>query len=52
MKARGGGGILERNKSKRGIKSIKRKNLEYTTIGYKVVVTFIIIFRVCKREGV
>jgi hypothetical protein len=42
MKARGGSGIVEKNKSKRKFdKSIKRKNVEYSIIGYKVVVAFV-----------
>jgi hypothetical protein len=53
VKARGGRGIIEKNKSRRGVeKSKERKNVEYSTIGYKVVVTFIIIFKMCRMEGV
>jgi hypothetical protein len=52
MKARGGSGIVEKNKSRRGVEKSKKKNVEYSVIGYKVIVTFIIIFGMCRREGV
>jgi hypothetical protein len=53
MKVGGGSGIVEKNKSKRGVeKSRERRCVEYSTIGYKVAFTFIIIFRMCRREGV
>jgi hypothetical protein len=45
MKARRGSRIIGKNKSKRGVeKSIKRRHAEYSTVGYKVVTAFIIIF--------
>jgi hypothetical protein len=53
MKARGGRRIVEKNKSRRGVeKSRKKRCVEYSAISYKVVVTFIIIFEMCRREGV
>jgi hypothetical protein len=52
MKARGGSGIVEKNRSRRGVKKSKNKSVEYSTIGYKVTVTFIIIFGMCRREGI
>jgi len=53
MKTRGGNGIVEKNKSRRTIENnIKRRLVEYSTIGCKVVTAFIIIFGMCKREGV
>ncbi len=53
MKARGGSGIVEKNKSRKGVeKSTKRKLVKYLIIGCKVVVTFIIIFRMCRKEGI
>jgi hypothetical protein len=53
MKVGGGSKIVEKNKSKRGVKkSKKERNVEYSIVAYKVVVTFIIIFRMCRREGV
>jgi hypothetical protein len=53
MKARGGSRIVEKNRSRRGVKKSKEKRcIEYSAIGYKVIVAFIIIFGMCKREGV
>jgi hypothetical protein len=53
MKARGGSGIVEKNKSRRGVeKSRERRCVKYSTVCYKVATTFIIIFGMCKREGV
>jgi hypothetical protein len=53
MKARGGSRIVEKNKSRKGVeKSTQRRRVEYSTIGCKVIIAFIIIFGMCKREGV
>jgi hypothetical protein len=53
MKARGGSGIVETNGSRRRIENNReKKNVEYSAIGCKVTTTFIIIFRMCKREGI
>jgi len=53
MNLRGGSKIVENNRSRRGVeKSRVRRNVEYPTIGYKVVATVIVIFRMCKRECV
>jgi Uri superfamily endonuclease len=53
MKARGGSKIIEKNRIKRGVeKSKKRRHVEYLVVGYKVDVTFIIIFRMCRRKSV
>jgi hypothetical protein len=53
MKARGGSKIIEKNKCKiRVDKSRKRRHVEYSTISCKVVVTFIVIFEMCRRESV
>jgi hypothetical protein len=52
MKARGGSRIVEKNKSKRGIEKSKEKNVEYSAIGCKVTVALIIIFKMCRREGI
>jgi hypothetical protein len=44
--------IVEKNKSKRGVeKSRERTNVEYSIVGCKVVVAFI-IFGMCKKEGI
>jgi hypothetical protein len=48
MKAKGGRGIVEKDKSRRGVEKSREKeimNVEYSTISFKVVATFIIIFR-------
>ncbi len=53
MKVGGGSGIVEKNKSRRRVeKSREKRCVEYSTVGCKVAFTFIIIFRMCKREGV
>jgi hypothetical protein len=53
MKAGGGNGIVEENKSKRRVeKSKKKRSVEYSVVGYKVTVASIIIFGMCNREGV
>jgi hypothetical protein len=53
MKAKGRSGIVETNRSRRGAENnIKRKSVEYSTIGYKVTTTFIIILGMCRGEGV
>jgi hypothetical protein len=53
MKSRGGSKIVEKNRSRRGIeKNKERKNVEYSTVSYKFVTAFIIIFGMCKREGI
>jgi hypothetical protein len=53
MKARRGGKIVKKNKSKRGDEKSKVwKCVEYLAIGYKVVTASIIIFGICKKEGV
>jgi len=53
MKVGGGSGIVKKNRSKRRIeKSRERRNVEYSTIGCKVAIAFIIIFKMCRREGI
>jgi hypothetical protein len=53
MKARGGIGIVEKNKSRRRVEnSRKRRRVDYLAGGYKVIVAFIIIFKMCRKEGV
>jgi hypothetical protein len=53
MKAKGGRRIIEKNRSRRGVeKSKERMSVEYLTIGCKVVAAFIIIFGMCRREGI
>jgi len=52
MKARGGSGIVGKNINRRGIeKNRKRTNVEYLVVGYKVIVTFTIIFKMCRKEN-
>jgi hypothetical protein len=52
MKARGGRGIVEKNRSRRGLEKSRERSVEYLVIGCKVAATFIIIFGMCRREGV
>jgi len=53
MKTRGGNGIVEKNKSRRGVENSREKRLvEYSIVGYEVVAAFIINVIMCKREGV
>jgi hypothetical protein len=47
-----GSGIVEKNKSRKGVNKSKERSVEYSTIGYKVTATFIIIFKMCRKEGV
>jgi hypothetical protein len=45
--------IVDKNKSRRGVeKSREIRSVEYSTIDCKVAVTFIIIFRMCRREAI
>jgi hypothetical protein len=45
--------IVKKNKSRRVVeKSKKKKCFKYSTIGCKVVATFIIIFGKCRRENI
>jgi hypothetical protein len=45
--------IVEKNRSRRGVaKSSEKRCVEYSTIGCDVVIAFIIIFKMCRREGV
>jgi len=52
MKVGRGSGIIEKNISRRGVEKSKEKSVEYSAIGCKVATTFIIIFRMCRREGI
>jgi hypothetical protein len=52
MKAGGRSGIVEKNKSRRGVENNKERSVEYTTIGYKLITAFIIFFEMCRREGI
>jgi hypothetical protein len=53
MKARRGSKIVKKNKSRRGVeKSKKRRHVEYLDVGCKVIIAFIFIFEMCKKEGV
>jgi hypothetical protein len=53
MKVKGGNGIIKNNISKRGVeKSSERRHVEYLAIGRKVATTFIIIFGMCRKEGI
>ncbi len=52
MKVGGGNGIIENNISKRGVEKSKKRSVEYSAVSCNVVVTFIIISGMCKREGI
>jgi hypothetical protein len=53
MKAGVGSGIVKKNKSRRVVEKRKEKKcFKYSTIGCKVVATFIIIFGECRRENI
>jgi hypothetical protein len=52
MKVGGGSEIVEKNRSRRGVEKNKKRIVEYSAIGYKVTVTFIIMFKMCRREGI
>ncbi len=52
MKTRGGSGIVGKNRIRRGFVKSRERCVEYSTIGYEVAATFIIIFKMCKKEGV
>jgi hypothetical protein len=46
MNARGGKGIVEKNRTRRRVeKSRRKRSVEYLTLAYKVTTAFIIIFR-------
>ncbi len=48
----GGSGIVEKNINRRGVeKNIERISFEYSFVGYKVVIAFI-IFGMCRKEGI
>jgi hypothetical protein len=51
-KVRRGRGIVEKNKNRRGVEKSRKRRVQYSTIGDKVVTVFIIIFRMCTREGI
>jgi hypothetical protein len=44
--------FLEKNRSRRGVEKNRKRSLEYLIVGCKVIVTSIIIFRMCKKESV
>jgi hypothetical protein len=53
METRGGSGIVEKKRRKRGIeKSRTWWSAEYLVVGCKVIATFTIIFKVWKRQNV
>jgi hypothetical protein len=53
MKTKKESGIVENNKSRRQVKkSRKGRHVEYLVVGCKVIVAYIIIFRMCRMEGV
>jgi hypothetical protein len=52
-KAGGRTKTIEKDRNRKGVeKSIKRRHVEYSTDGCKVAAAFIIIFGMCKKEGI
>ncbi len=43
--------LLKKTKVKEELRRTSR-GVEYSVVGYKVIATFIIIFEMCRREGV
>jgi hypothetical protein len=52
MKVGGGSILVEKNKSRKGVEKNIKRSVEYSIVGCKVVIAFIIIFGMCRREGV
>jgi hypothetical protein len=52
MKVGGGSEIVEKNRSRRGVEKSRERSVEYSAIGYKVTITFIIMFKMCRMEGI
>jgi hypothetical protein len=52
MKAGGGSGIVEMNKSRRRVEKRRKRNVEYSIVGYKVVASFIIFKNVQKGRHI
>jgi len=51
-KVGGGSEIAENNRNRRGVEKSRKRNVEYSTIGCKIATAFIIIFGMCKRQGI
>jgi hypothetical protein len=52
MKVGGRRRIVEKNRSKKGVEKNKKNSVEYF-VGYcKVIVPFIIIFGMCRKENI
>jgi hypothetical protein len=52
MKVGRGSGIIENNRSRKGVKKNIHKSVEYSTINHNVTTAFTIIFGMCKRESI
>jgi hypothetical protein len=52
MKAGRENKIVKNKINKIGVEDSKERSVEYSAVGCKVIATFIIIFRMCRREGV
>jgi hypothetical protein len=52
MKTRGGSRIVEEKIRKRGVTKSRTWNVEYLVVCCKVIVTFIIISKMCRRKSV
>ncbi len=44
--------LLKKTEVKEELRRAKKKCVEYSIVGYKVVAAFTIIFGMCRREGV
>ncbi len=44
--------VVDKNKSRRRVEKNRERSIEYSTIHCKVIVAFIIIFKMCIREGI
>jgi hypothetical protein len=44
--------LLRRIKVEEELRKTKRRSVEHSVVGYKVAIAFIIIFKMCKKEGV
>jgi hypothetical protein len=52
MKVVGGNRIVEKNRNKRGVEKSRERSVEYSIVGCKVAIAFIIIFGMWRREDV
>jgi hypothetical protein len=51
MKPGGGNRFVEKNINRRGVEKNRERSVEYSVVGYKVTITFIIIFKCAERKA-